>query len=231
MHVALIGPGRLGRSLAVLLPAAGIPATLVRRGEPLPEADVYWLVVRDAALPEVAARVPHDRIVLHAAGALGPEVLHHPLGGVLHPLMTFPGPELGLPNLAGVGARVDGAEPARAVARVLAGALGMVCVEDVDPVAWHAAASMVSGHIAALFLDAVAVLDRGRSSVDPPAAELLLPLALESLVRAAAHGGAAITGPAARGDVATVALHLGRLQGESEVYRALDKRIRERCGR
>lgn len=228
MHVALIGAGRLGRSLAILLPAAGVRTTLVRRGEPLPDADVYWLCVRDSGLAQAAATLPRDRVVLHAAGALAADVLAHPLGGVLHPLMTFPGPELGLPDLAGVGARVDGPEEARVPARAIAAALGMVPVEDVDPVAWHAAASMVSGHLAALFLDAAAVLDRARPGGQPPAAQLLLPLARESLARAAMHGALAITGPAARGDDVTVALHLQRLEAEADVYRALDRRIRER---
>ncbi len=224
MRVALLGPGRLGRSLALLLPSAGQPVTLWSRGEPLPDADVYWLTVRDGALADVAALLPRDRVVLHASGALGPEVLAHPLGGVLHPLMTFPGPELGLPSLAGVGARVDGPEPARIAARSIARTLGMVPVEGVEAVAWHAAASMVSGHLAALFLDAAEVLERAGATGN--ARDLLLPLARESLERAASIGASAITGPAARGDEATIALHRAALGPELPAYDALDARIR-----
>lgn len=230
MHVAVIGAGRLGRSLGVLLPRAGIHATVVGRGGGAPGADVYWVAVRDGQLADAVASLPRDRVVLHAAGALGPDVLGHPLGGVLHPMMTFPGPELGMPDLRGAGARVDGPPDAREPARVIARALGMVVVEDVDAVAWHAAASMVSGHMAALLLDAADVLDRGRGGTDPKASSLLLPLALESLRRAADAGAAAITGPAARGDDATVALHLERLGVEADAYRALDARIRARRG-
>jgi len=230
VHVAVIGEGRLGRSLGILLPQAGLRATLVGRGGETPLADVYWLAVRDSQLAEAVAVVPRDRVVLHAAGAIGPEVLGHPLGGVLHPMMTFPGPELGVPDVRGAGARVDGPPAARAAARLIASGLGMVVVEDIDPVAWHAAASMVSGHMAALLLDAADVLDRGRGDAEPRASSLLLPLALESLRRAAAGGAAAITGPAARGDDATVALHLARLGEEGPAYRALDARIRARKG-
>lgn len=227
MQVCVLGPGRLGRSLAVLLPAAGVRTHLWRRGEPLPVPgflpDLYWLAVRDDALAAVAALLPRDCVVLHASGALGADVLGHPLGGVLHPLMTFPGPEVGLPSLDGVGARIDGCPEARVAARALAQVLGMVPVEGVDPVAWHAAASMVSGHLAALYLDAATVLER--AGLDN-AREILLPLALESLRRAASVGPAAITGPAARGDEGTVALHRQLLGEELQAYDALDARIR-----
>ena len=106
MVVALLGQGRLGRSMGTLLPAAGFPVRPWRRGEPLPHADVYWICVRDDAIAEVAALVPSAAVVLHASGALGPGVLaDHPQHAVLHPLMTFPGPESGLPDLRGVSRR------------------------------------------------------------------------------------------------------------------------------
>jgi predicted short-subunit dehydrogenase-like oxidoreductase (DUF2520 family) len=223
MRVALLGQGRLGRSLALLLPRAGVAVTPWSRGQPLPEADVHWVCVRDDAIAEVAAQLPRDSVVLHASGALGPEVLgDRPHGGVLHPLMTFPGPEVGLPSLEGVGAAVGG--PAVATARMLATRLGMVpFVVPGDRRAYHAAASLASGHLAALFLDAAAIL--ARAGVADPAARLL-PLAVESLRRAAEEGAAAITGPAARGDTATMRAHLAVLtEAEREVYEDLTRRI------
>lgn len=223
MRVGLLGQGRLGRSMAVLLPAAGLEVRCWRRAEPLPEADVYWICVRDGAIAEVAAQVPREATVLHASGALGPEVLaDHPHHGVLHPLMTFPGPEVGLPDLHGAGASVAG--PARAEAEAIARALGMDPFEvHGDLRRYHAAASLASGHLAAAFLDAAAVL-RAAGVEDP--GPRLLPLALESLRRAAEAGGAAITGPAARGDAATVAGHEAVLEGEvAALYRLLGRRI------
>lgn len=225
MRVVLIGAGRFGRSMRELLARAGVDVRLVGRGQAAPEADVYWLAVRDTALAEVASALPKDRVVLHASGVNGPGVLGHPRGGVLHPLMTFPGPELGLPDLRGVGARVDGPDDVRAIAATIARALGMVPVVCAEPVAWHLAASMVSGHLAALFLDAVSVLERAGV---PDPASVLRPLAEESLRRAAESGNAAITGPAARGDEATVAAHLRWLAGDDAAYRALDARVRKR---
>lgn len=225
MRVVLIGAGRFGRSMRQLLERAGVDVTLCARGDVPLDGDVYYLAVRDGALAEVASTLPRDRVVLHASGANGAGVLGHPRGGVLHPLMTFPGPEVGLPDLRGVGARVDGPDDVRAVAGELARALGMVPVACDDPVAWHLAASMVSGHLAALFLDAAALLSRAGV---PDAAQVLRPLAVESLRRAAESGSSAITGPAARGDEATVAAHLAWLAGDDAVYRALDARVRAR---
>lgn len=228
MRVVLIGAGRLGQSLVQLLGAAGVDAVLCHREDALPrerDGDVYWLTVQDAGLALTAAGLPRGRVVLHSSGVNSASVLDHPLGGVLHPMMTFPGPALGLPDLRGVGARVEGPPEARDAAAFLARALGMVPVTCDDPVAWHLAASMVSGHLAVLFLDAVSVLaDAGV----PNAADLLLPLARESLNRAAVAGDDAITGPAVRGDEATISKHLARLGPEDAAYLALDSRIRAR---
>ena len=228
MRVVLIGAGRLGRSLVQLLGAAGVDVVLCHREDALPrerDGDVYWLTVQDAGLALTAAGLPRGRVVLHSSGVNSASVLDHPLGGVLHPMMTFPGPELGLPDLRGVGARVEGPPEARAAAVSLSRALGMVPVTCDDPVAWHLAASMVSGHLAVLFLDAASLLtDAGVQD----AAALLLPLARESLNRAAVAGDDAITGPAVRGDDATILKHVERLGDEDTVYRALDARIRAR---
>ena len=127
MRVVILGMGRLGGSIAPLLRAVGVEVTAWSRGEPVPAgADAYWITTRDAAVPEVARLLPADAIALHAAGAHGPELLgDRAERGVLHPLMTFPGPALGVPDLRGVGARVDGTPNAVAAATVLAERLGM----------------------------------------------------------------------------------------------------------
>lgn len=228
MRVALLGMGRLGRSLAVLLPRAGVDVCVWSRGAPIPEADVYWLTVRDTAIAEVAALLPKDAVALHASGAAGPEALGpRAERGVLHPLMTFPGPEVGLPDLAGVGARVDGTPAAVAAGRAIALALGLVPFSlPGDPRLYHAAAALVSGHAAALLASAAGLL--GRAGVpEAEARALLLPLAVESLRRVAEAGPAAITGPAARGDDATEEAHRAVLLPEERAfYEALAATIR-----
>ena len=229
MRVAVLGLGRLGGSLLPLLRAAGIDAAGWRRGEPMPDADVYWITVGDPVISAVSAQVPHGRIVLHAAGAAGPELLaEHAERGVLHPLMTFPGVDIGLPELRGAGARVAGTDAAVAAARWIAGRLGMTAftIEEGRTVEYHAAACLAAGHLGALFLSAAEVLSRAGVSA-AEARALLYPLAAESLRRAADAGPSVLTGPAVRNDVTTEARHASVLSpAESALYVDLAERIR-----
>lgn len=229
MRVAILGVGRLGGSLAALLRRAGVDVVTWSRGEDVPVgADVYWVTVRDGAVAEVAALLPPDAVVLHAAGAHGPELLgERAERGVLHPLMTFPGVAVGVPELRGVGARVDGTPGAVRAALTLAERLGMRPFRITgDTRSYHAAASLVSGHLSALFLDSADVLARAGVSREEARA-LLLPLALESLRRVAEAGGVALTGPAARGDLGTERDHEEVLTPEeATIYAALSKRVR-----
>ena len=144
MHVVILGPGRLGRTLARLLPPAGHPVTLVGRDGSIPRADVVLLTVPDAVIADAARRVPDGPIRLHTSGAtpLDP-VADRPGHGSLHPLMTFPGPELAVPDLAGVPAAIDGDARGMDAARTLAVDLGLrpVAVPG-DRRLYHAAAAL-----------------------------------------------------------------------------------------
>ncbi|MES2641784.1 MAG: Rossmann-like and DUF2520 domain-containing protein [Myxococcota bacterium] len=229
MRVAILGVGRLGGSLAALLRAAGVDVATWSRGELIPVGvDVYWITVRDSGVAEVAALLPPDAVALHAAGAHGPALLgDRAERGLLHPLMTFPGVEVGLPDLRGVGARIDGTPGAVHAARFLAERLGLHPFRIAgDTRLYHAAASLASGHLSALFLDAAGVLARA-GVASHEARALLLPLAIESLRRVAGAGGVALTGPAAREDRATERDHEAVLTAEeAAIYAALSKRVR-----
>jgi predicted short-subunit dehydrogenase-like oxidoreductase (DUF2520 family) len=112
------------------------------------------------------------------------------------------------------------------VARELATALGLHPVDvPGDPRLWHAAAVLASNHVAAVFADALGLM--ARAGVEPAAARAaLLPLAHASLDRVAEAGPAAITGPAARGDLATIAGHRAVLPEElRSAYDAVAARI------
>ncbi|MBM4393091.1 MAG: DUF2520 domain-containing protein [Deltaproteobacteria bacterium] len=225
MRVSIIGAGRLGRTLAASLPGS----TLCRRGEAIPVAEVYWLAVRDADIPLV--RLPPGGVALHSSGALGPEAMAGPRErGVLHPLMTFPGPELGPPRRE-VYARVEGSPRAMAAAEALAAELGWQSFRfDGDRVRYHAAAVMVSGLAGSLFCAAAEELAAAGGMSAGEARRLLYPLAAESLQRAAEGGPAVLTGPAARGDVATIDEHVKTIGSDQraayEVLSALMLRMR-----
>ncbi len=228
MRVAIVGMGRVGRSLAILLPAAGVDVVTCARGERIPDADVFWVTVSDAAIGEVGAILPPSGIALHAAGGLGAKILGLRVErGVCHPLMTFPGPEIRLPELRGCAARVEGTAAALAIARRLAEALGMRPIEIAPGqiARYHAAAALASGHTAAVFALAVRTMTEAGVS-DADAASMLLPLTTASLQRVAEAGPSALTGPAARGDAATLARHAELLaQQDATTYREISRLV------
>ena len=207
MRVGIVGPGRLGRSLALLLERAGHRVEVAGRGGD-PQADVVLLTVPDGEIATAAARITRAPVLLHCSGATGVEVLrpHRPAGS-LHPLMTFPGPEISLPDLAGVPAAVAGDPEAVRVGTDLARSLGLRPFEvSGDRRMYHAAAVMAGNFATVLLAEASRVL--AAAGVDPAEAPALLaPLALESLRNAAADPAAALTGPVARGDEAVLQGH------------------------
>lgn len=209
LDVLIVGPGRLGRSVAMALRAAGHRVRLVGRDEPIPPAPVVWLTVPDREIAAAAARVPPGGVVLHASGASDLEPLRpHQPAGSLHPLMSFPGPEVAMPRMDEVPAAIAGDPEARAVATGIALALGWRPFEvPGDRRLYHAAAVMAGNFATALLAEAAAVLvAAGVPAVHAPG--LLAPLALTSLRNAAAIGPArALTGPVARGDDGVIAAH------------------------
>ncbi len=231
MHLALLGMGRLARSIAPLLEARGHRVDRWRRGDPQPTAPICLITVSDDAVSEVARWLRPGPVVLHTSGSLDHELLrpHRPAGS-LHPLQSFPGPELGTPPLEGVPAAIAGDPEARRLAGGLARDLGMKPFEmPGDRRLYHAACVLVGNFPTVLLAEACRLLRSAGVQEDP--VELLLPLLRTSLDHAAAHGPArSITGPAARGDRRTIQQHEQALaQAHPELlplYRALTDRAR-----
>ena len=201
MNIGIIGPGRLGRSLDALLSASGHTVRVTGRFETPPTADIVLLTVPDRAIGEAARRVAPGPILLHCSGACDIDVLRpHAPAGSFHPLMTFPGPEIALPDLTDVPAAVAGDPVARDAAVEIAHALNMRPFEvSGDRRLYHAAAVMAGNYATVLLAEAARVL--AATGVDPQQAPgLLLPLALQSLRNAGEEPAQALTGPVARGD-------------------------------
>jgi len=222
LRIGIVGPGRLGRSLGSLLADAGHEVTLHGRGSPPGDADVVLLTVPDGAVADVARALSPGPVVLHCAGALDTDVLApHRRRGSFHPLMTFPGPEVALPDPRGVPVALAGTDEARSRGRELADALGMRAFEvPGDRRLYHAAAVMAGNLVTVLMDEAASVL--ARAGVDRATAfEVLRPLAERSVANA--HHGLrrALTGPIARGDDATLAGHRLALSAHHPVALAL----------
>jgi predicted short-subunit dehydrogenase-like oxidoreductase (DUF2520 family) len=226
----VIGPGRAGGSLAGALESVGWEvAAPVRRGDPSAGAadgvDLLVIATPDGSITEVARSVEprSGTVVAHLAGSLGLAALHpHPARAALHPLVAMPSSAVGTRRLLdGAWFAVAGDPLARRVVDDLGGRWFEVA--DEHRAAYHAAAVIASNHVVALLGQA----ERVAATAGVPLAAYL------DLVRATVQNvaelgpAAALTGPAARGDWATIDRHLAALApGEREAYEALVRAAR-----
>lgn len=178
--------------------------------------DLLVIATPDAAIGAVAAAiVPDDTtVVAHLAGAFGLDVLGpHPRRGGLHPLRSIPTPDT---DLRGAFFAVAGDPLVETVVAALGGT--PVPVADADRPLYHAAACIASNHLVALLGQA----ERVAAAAGVPLAAYL------DLVRATVDNverlgtAAALTGPVARNDWATVDRHRAALPAEERAaYDAL----------
>ncbi len=247
----IAGIGRLGVALAAALDAAGYSPLLLatRHANPasvageftdptafIARCDVVFLTVPDDAIEEVAGGYSWraGQIVAHCSGARGLDVLAavSALGagiGCLHPIQTFP-PHLSAEQAAarfrGIVCGIEGDGEVGDVLEMLARELGasIVRLEGVDRAAYHAAAVLAGNDVVALASAAARAWSHAGLPIER-ARDALAPL-----IRASADGIAelpleqALTGPIARGDVATVERHLRALAEDPELldlYRKL----------
>lgn len=214
VDIAIIGAGRLGRTLAAMWAARGHRVSVHGRGDQPPPSDVVLLAVPDRAIAEVAAAVAPGPVVLHASGATGLSALApHARRGSLHPLMTFPGPGFPLPVTRGVAAAIAGDPESLAVARALALALDMVPFEVTGERSLYHAAAVIAGNYAATLLVEAARLLEAAGAPAGEGARMLLPLARASLDNVASRGPRAMTGPAVRGDRGVLDAHTRAIGG------------------
>jgi predicted short-subunit dehydrogenase-like oxidoreductase (DUF2520 family) len=208
---------------AVRAIGAGQPfATLTSE---LMDADVILLLTPDDVLAEVARRLARlvgkkkcrGKIVLHGSGALDNKVLQElercgAATGSIHPMQTFTNNSQ--PNLKGVIFAIEGDPRARRAAGAIARSLGgiPVPVANNSKPAYHAAGTLVAGHALALTEAAAQMLIR-LGFTRAQAVQTLLPLMRQMLDNFEQHGAhAAWTGPASRGDHATLKKHQDALR-------------------
>jgi predicted short-subunit dehydrogenase-like oxidoreductase (DUF2520 family) len=223
---SLAGPGRVGTSLAAWLEAAGARriAAVGRSGIGELETagqDLLLIAVPDPALREIAARLAARKqatVVLHTSGNLDASALD-PLRqgsavGSLHPLKAFPRPLTDPAEAQGVFFAVDGDPEARTLAHRLAAAWGGTSADveaEIRPL-YHFAATLSAG--GAVTVLALAEDLARRLGLPEAAVRGYLELCRGAVAQAVATGtpAAVLTGPAARGDRATVAGHLEALR-------------------
>ncbi len=267
-EVAIVGAGGLARALSRALARSGgvrvtiasrraVAAAGVARGargvraarrieDAVAGASIVVLAVPDRSIAPLARLLVPMRpswrgvVVLHAAGAYGPELLA-PLRaraastGVLHPLAVLGAK--GSTALSGAYARIEGTVSARAAARRLCGLVGLTPLRGAGLQSpqgrgsYHAAASLVSNDLVALLAAGQGLLVRQGVQADV-ALRALIALASGTLTQARDTGlVGALTGPVARNDGATLTAQLRALAKDdpaaAEAHRALSKRLIE----
>ncbi|MFN8052824.1 MAG: DUF2520 domain-containing protein [Acidimicrobiales bacterium] len=230
MRVRIVGAGRAGGSFATALRGAGweVDGPIGRDAAAIAAAasgvDLVLICVADPAIEGVAAAIEPNTacVVAHCAGSLGLDVLGaHERRAAVHPLVSLPTPELGAARLSEAWFAVAG-DP---VAGELVAALGgrSFVIDDEHRAAYHAAACIAANHLVAL----LGQVERVGNVAGAPF-EAYLALARGALDNVATLGpAAALTGPAARGDEATIARHLAAIDpSERSAYEALADQAR-----
>jgi predicted short-subunit dehydrogenase-like oxidoreductase (DUF2520 family) len=225
--VTVIGAGKVGTVLGRGLRSRGVSVNVRSARGRLPreiDADVVVLATRERDLPRLAERlrgtVSPRTVVVHVAGALGPEPLASLRGacaGVaqMHPLLSFASKRRG-PTLEGATVHVQGDSIAVARARHLARVLGMRprTFARLDTALYHAAAGLVANGAAAL--GAVGAELLLRAGVDAPQVAAMLGPLLRSVAENVEALGfpQALTGPVRRGDLDGLERHIAVLRAE-----------------
>jgi predicted short-subunit dehydrogenase-like oxidoreductase (DUF2520 family) len=188
------------------------------------DSNVILLATPDDVLADMAGQLAkltgnkcRGKIVLHGSGALDNSVLRAlarcgAATGSIHPMQTFT--KNSQPSLKGVIFAIEGHPRARRAAGAMARSLGgvPVSVASSSKPAYHAAGTLVAGHALALTEAAAQMLIK-LGFTRPHALQTLLPLMRQMLDNFEKHGPrAAWTGPASRGDFATLAKHRAALR-------------------
>lgn len=203
----------------------------------LPPADAcVLLAVPDRAIVATAerfaglGRAAPGCVALHVSGAQSADVLAalDDAGyatGALHPLSTVADPVEGAKRLKGSVFTFEGGQVARAAAReIVTAAEGkLLDLHAADRARYHAACVFASNYVVACAAVAVRLLAGAADISEAEAASALSPLWEGAAANLSAAGlPEALTGPIARGDVATVQKHLSDLEEPTrELYRQL----------
>lgn len=202
---------------AALLPDAHVTSPL----DVAATVDLLLLAVPDDALPLLVRGIAAagtgnpGQLVVHTSGRYGADVLaamtrRGALPIAVHPAMTFTGRREDIARLAGCSFGVTAPEPLRPIADALVMEMGgepQEVDEDKRPL-YHAALASGANHLTTLVAESMDLLRR--SGIAEPQ-RMLAPLLGAALDNAVRMGDAALTGPVARGDAATVAAHVREL--------------------
>jgi predicted short-subunit dehydrogenase-like oxidoreductase (DUF2520 family) len=206
-------------------------------------ADLVLFTVPDDVLPGLveglaATDAPYaGRLIAHASGAHGIRVLDPAtragaLPLALHPVMTFTGREDDMERIKGVSFGVTAPDQLRPAAEALVIEMGgePVFIAEENRALYHAALALAANYLVTLVSQSASLLRE--AGADSPN-HLLGPLLSAALDNALRFGDAGLTGPVARGDDGTVAVHIAAIGAHEPAalpaYRALARLTADRA--
>jgi len=212
----------------------GLATYVFGLARPVAETGAIFLAVPDHVVPEMAhalagqGRPADGCAAFHLSGALTTDVMAplHARGyevGSFHPLQAIAHPVTAAERLPGSYVAVTGTPGAVAVARRVAAAMGspVLTVPEARRPLYHAAAVMASNFLPPM-IDAARRMLKQAGVPEDDALPALVTLVRGTLANIEEVGlDAAITGPVARGDAETVALHLRALDPDDRRLYAL----------
>jgi len=248
--VTVVGPGNWGSSLVAALRRSGTPVSEVvsrtRRkgfrvlGEARLDAEILWLCVPDGAIAEVAAAIVERRqqqghtlgrqVVVHSSGALTVDALdvtRRAGAGVasVHPVMSFPTRRIVPLQDVLFGVEAPQAEIRRTLYALIRNIGGRpFAIQSAKKALYHAAGTLASPLLVSELSAAIATARMAGLSASE--ARACVRALAQATVRNIFERGESksFSGPFARGDVATIRLHLQALNAHpilAEVYRSL----------
>ena len=233
MQIHIVGQGRLGRSLGAILTKESIEHSIYGRSFPSHMNGLIYICVPEIAIADVAQQIEYhpDVCVLHASGSLGLEVFPIQEANIacLHPIQSFPGPEVHIPDSipATLQYGIHISDGAQANIRSLTRSLGFSIYPFLgNRLAYHTAAVISGNFTTILFSLAKEILQREGYS-DDIAANLLFSLANQSLSKAT-QGSLqdVLTGPISRGQSALLDAQKEALDWDPELSKLYDQFVK-----
>jgi predicted short-subunit dehydrogenase-like oxidoreductase (DUF2520 family) len=187
----------------------------------LEAADIVFITTADDFIAKVCSGLKwrKGQTALHCSGASTVQALEAArqqgaLVGSIHPCQSFSGIEQAIANLPGSTFGIEAEEPVRTTLADMARALkgDTVYLSSEDKVLYHAAAAMACNYVTTLVKLATDLWQNfGKRSADGLKAYMPLLRGTLNNMETVGYPGC-LTGPIARGDVATIRRHLGALE-------------------
>ena len=184
-------------------------------------AEFVFITTPDDIIPKVAAELNWhtEQSVVHCSGAtsvdaLAPAKQQGAMIGSIHPCQTFAGIDQAIENLPGSTFAIEAEEPLRGILKDMATALNgdWVFLTAEDKALYHAAACIACNYFCTLVKLATDLWQNfGKSTAE--ATQAYLPLLRGAVNNIGSVGfPGCLTGPIARGDLATIHKHLAALK-------------------